>query len=247
MSAPATAETKNKPVPTSYQRRLMQVSLKGVRYPKTPDHLGGGWNTEWFGTTLQPKTYAAAAKLIAEWNASMVASGMLVEYRLDTDLKCAKCNVKCHETYAGDTCLACHMEDKKAMKKREEGEIWEIPASSSPLWTKQWGYQGSAKEPYIISKKNKIDGGTSADGWACSCRAFTQHSPRKDCKHIINVKHQYGLGTVNPTKKAIANMDSDEAAAFAEFKRQQAVNAKQQPTSGDADLALFGNMGRKFR
>lgn len=279
------AETKNKPVPTSYQRRLMQVSLKGVRYPKTPDHLGGGWKTEWFGTTLQPKTYAAAAKLIAEWNASCITSGMLVEYRLDTDLKCSKCNVKCHETYAGDTCLACHMEDKKAMKKnkldwmsdldnakpvmpkpvtnmsnqfqspikkpvllkREEGEIWEIPASSSPLWTKQWGYQGSAKEPYIISKKNKIDGGTTNDGWACSCRAFTQHSPRKECKHIINVKHQYGLGTVNPTKKAIANMDSDEAAAFAEFKRQQAVNAKQQPTSGDADLALFGQTGRKFR
>ena len=130
---------------------------------------------------------------------------------------------------------------------RTEGDIWEIPATSSPLWVKQWGYQGSAKEPYIISKKNKIDGGTTNDGWACSCRAFTQHSPRKECKHIINVKHQYGLGTVNPTKKAIANMDSDEAAAFAEFKRQQAVNAKQQPVSGDADLALFGQTGRKFR
>ena len=89
---------------------------------------------------------------------------------------------------------------------RKEGDIWEIPATSSPLWVKQWGYQGSAKEPYIVSKKNKIDGGTTNDGWACSCRAFTQHSPRKECKHIINVKHQYGLGTVNPTKKAIANM-----------------------------------------
>ena len=80
----------------------------------------------------------------------------------------------------------------EALLKREEGDIWEIPATSSPLWTKQWGYQGSAKEPYIISKKNKIDGGTTNDGWACSCRAFTQHSPRKDCKHIINVKHSTG-------------------------------------------------------
>lgn len=130
---------------------------------------------------------------------------------------------------------------------RKEGDVWDIPAMSSPLWTKQWGYQGSAKEPYIVSKKSKVDGGTSADGWACSCRAFTQHSPRKDCKHIINVKHTYGLGGVTPAKAAIANLDKDEAAAFAEFQRQKAQNAKQKPESGDADLALFGNMGRKFR
>ena len=280
------AETKNKPVPTSYQRRLLQLSPKGVRFPKTADHLGGGWKTEWFGTSLQPTTYAEAAKLIAQWNQACITSGMLVEYRLDTDLKCAKCGYKCHETYAGETCLACHMEDKKAMKKnkndwmagletakpapftkgpgnvsnqfqspiknpvllkREEGDMWEIPATSSPLWTKQWAYQGSAKEPYIISKKKTTDGGTSADGWACSCRAFTQHSPRKDCKHIINVKHQYGLGKVTPAKAAIANMDSDEAAAFAEFQRQKAQNAKQKPESGDAELNLFGATGRKFR
>jgi len=131
--------------------------------------------------------------------------------------------------------------------KRAEGDIWEIPASSSPLWVRQWGYQGSAKEPYIVSKKNKVDGGTSSDGWACSCRAFTQHSPRKDCKHIINVKHQYGMGIVNPTKHAVANLDSEEAAAFAEFKRQQAQNAKQKPVSGNADLTFFQNTGRKFR
>lgn len=280
----------DKPVPTSYQRRLLQVSPKGVRFPKTPDHQGGGWKTEWFGTTLQPNTYAEAAKIIAEWNQSCITSGMLVEYRLDTDLKCSKCEVKCHETYAGNTCLACHMEDKKAMKKnkldwmgdigmdgvvkpkplvmmpkpttsnqfnspikkpvllkREEGEMWEIPATSSPLWTKQWAYQGSAKEPYIISKKKNVDGGTTHDGWACSCRAFTQHSPRKECKHIVNIKHTYGLGKVTPAKAAIANLDNEEAAAFAEFKRQKVANAEQKPTSGDADLLLWGNSGRKFR
>ncbi len=258
--------TKHLSVPTSYQRRLVQVSPKGVRYPATPDHLGGGWKTEWFGTNLQPKTLKDAKARIAKWNQSCIDSGMLVEYRLDLDLKCSKCDKRVHETYAGNTCVDCHMADikpkpipvtnfsnqfnsplkKPVLLKREEGEIWEIPASSSPLWTKQWGYQGSAKEPYIVSKKNKIDGGTSPDGWACSCRGFTQHTPRRDCKHIINIKHQYG-GTVNPTKHAVANLDSEEAAAFAEFKRQQAANAKQKPTSGDADLLLWGNVGRKFR
>jgi hypothetical protein len=136
---------------------------------------------------------------------------------------------------------------KPVLVKREEGDVWEIPATSSPLWTKQWAYQGSAKEPYIISKKKHVDGRTSSDGWACSCRAFTQHSPRKDCKHIINIKHQFGLGPVNATKHAVANLDSEEAAAFAEFKRQKAQNAKQKPESGDAELNLFGATGRKFR
>lgn len=272
-------------VPTSYQRRLLQLSPKGVRFPKTADHKGGGWKTEWFGTALQPKTFKEAQMLIGEWNKSCILSGMLVEYRLDLDLKCSKCDTKVYETYAGDTCLACHMEDKKVMKnkhdwmadiemgkgtnkpkpvtnfsnqfnsplkkpvllKREEGDVWEIPASSSPLWTRQWGYQGSAKEPYIVSKKKNVDGGTSPDGWACSCRGFTQHTPRKDCKHIINVKHQYGLGTVSPAKHAVANLDSEEAAAFAEFKRQKAQNATQKPESGDAELNLFGATGRKFR
>lgn len=270
-------------VPSSYQRRLLLLSKGGIRYPKTPDHQGGGWKTEWFGTNLQPKTFKEAQMLIAEWNKSCITSGMLVEYRLDLDLKCSKCDKKVHETFAGDVCHDCHMEDKKTMKglmtpkkplkfdlenakpvtnfsnqfqspikkpvllKREEGEFWEIPASSSPLWTKQWGYQGSAKEPYIISKRKKIDGSSTSDGWACSCKAFTQHSPRKDCKHIINIKHGTGIATVNPTKHAVANLDSDEAAAFAEFKRQKAANATQKPESGDADLALFGQTGRKFR
>ena len=44
-----------------------------------------------------------------------------------------------------------------------------------------------------------------------------------------------------------ANLDSEEAAVFAEFKRQQAQNAKQKPVSGDADLTFFQNTGRKFR
>lgn len=271
----------NPVVPTSYQRRVLQLSPKGVRFPKTPDHQGGGWKTEWFGTLIQPKTLDEAKKIIARWNQDCITSGMLVEYRLDLDLKCSKCDKRVHETYAGNTCLACHMEDKKTMKKnkndwmadismdgtigpsksvttfmpvkkptlvkREEGDIWEIPASSSPLWTKQWGYQGSAKEPYIISKKNKIDGSTTNDAWACSCRAFTQHTPRKDCKHLVNLKHTYGFGTIAPAKYAIANLDSADAEAFAEFKRQKAANAEQKPTSGDADLALFGQTGRKFR
>ena len=90
---------------------------------------------------------------------------------------------------------------KASPKVRTVGEIWKLPQGYSPLWTEQWGYQGSAKAPYIISNKpmSHANGSTTSDGWACSCMSFTRNTPRTPCKHILNVMLKEGLGKVSQT------------------------------------------------
>ena len=79
------------------------------------------------------------------------------------------------------------------------GEIRKLPKSSSPLWTVQWGYQGSAKTPYIVSRKQGYKGNgyateqQKAQEWQCSCKSWTTTVPRADCKHIVAIKLKEGL------------------------------------------------------
>ena len=74
-----------------------------------------------------------------------------------------------------------------------QGEIRKLPKSSSPLWTDQWSYQGSAKAPYIVSRKQgyKSNGYATeqqkAQEWQCSCKSWTTTVPRQKCKHIVAV------------------------------------------------------------
>ncbi len=72
----------------------------------------------------------------------------------------------------------------------KNGEVRKLPKANSPLWTTQWAAQGSAKAPYIVSQRpmSHSNGATTSEGWACSCRDFTAHTPRADCKHICWVK-----------------------------------------------------------
>ena len=44
----------------------------------------------------------------------------------------------------------------------QSGEIRKLPAASSPMFVSQWAYQGSAKAPYIVSRK----GGYKGTGYA---------------------------------------------------------------------------------
>jgi hypothetical protein len=130
----------------------------------------------------------------------------------------------------------------------KEGDIWKLSNVNSPIWTVQYGYQGSAKTPYIISSKSRsqANGATTDDGWACSCPNFTRHTPRTPCKHILNVRMKEGLGIKNVTAKMASLTDTDEK-AFLEWKRQQAAaKTGNKPTAG-AKLALFGATTRKFR
>jgi hypothetical protein len=134
---------------------------------------------------------------------------------------------------------------------RKEGDIWKLPRANSPLWTDQWAYQGSAKSPYIISKRpeGRADGSTTVEGWACACPNFTRHTPRTDCKHILNVKLKEGLGTVKKTAAKTANVDDKKLKAFEAWEREQAMlKAGNKPTAGaNAKLNLFGATTRKFR
>jgi hypothetical protein len=132
----------------------------------------------------------------------------------------------------------------------KEGDIWKLDKSNSPMWTEQWGYQGSAKLPYIISKKPEdcANGSTTVDGWACSCMNFTRHTPRTCCKHILNVMLKEGLGKAKPIVKGLATLTDSDEAEFMKWKRDQAALKKgaAEPTAG-AKLNLFGATKRKFR
>jgi hypothetical protein len=137
---------------------------------------------------------------------------------------------------------------KKPTLVRKEGDIWKLPKASSPMWTEQWGYQGSAKTPYVVSHRSEnANGSTTEDGWACSCANFTRHTPRTKCKHILNVMLKEGMAVKSATAK-IANVDQKKLAAFEKWEKEQAAlkSGAPAPTAG-VKLNIFGATGRKFR
>lgn len=81
----------------------------------------------------------------------------------------------------------------------QSGEIRKLPAASSPMFVSQWAYQGTAKAPYIISRKGGYKGTgyateqQKAQEWQCSCKSWTTTVPRQNCKHIIAIKLKEGL------------------------------------------------------
>lgn len=76
----------------------------------------------------------------------------------------------------------------------QSGEIRKLPAASSPMFVSQWAYQGTAKAPYIVSRKQGYKGNgyateqQKAQEWQCSCKSWTTTVPRADCKHIVAIK-----------------------------------------------------------
>ena len=85
------------------------------------------------------------------------------------------------------------------MDKMKSGEIRKLPAASSPMFVSQWAYQGTAKTPYIVSRKGGYKGTgyateqQKAQEWQCSCKSWTHTVPRADCKHIVAIKLKEGL------------------------------------------------------
>ena len=81
----------------------------------------------------------------------------------------------------------------------KSSEIRKLPKSSSPMFVEQWSVQGSAKAPYIVSRKGGYKGtgyateAQKALEWQCSCKSWTTTVPRQNCKHIIAVKLKEGL------------------------------------------------------
>ena len=93
------------------------------------------------------------------------------------------------------------------MDKMQSGEIRKLPAASSPMFVSQWAYQGTAKTPYIVSRKGGYKGTgyateqQKAQEWQCSCKSWTTTVPRAACKHIIAVQlKEKILVMATPTK-----------------------------------------------
>ena len=224
------------------------------------------WTRQEWGL-IRPQSREAALKIIDGWNKDAEVMGMAIEYKCaDIELKCAKCKKKVSETYKGDLCYACHLNEKvmqMPVKKpkpiplenpkfvkpvRVEGDIWRLPMVNSPMWTTQWAYQGSAKEPYVVSRRTDGGGGGSvtSQGWACSCRNFTQHSPRTECKHILKVMNSEGF-SVNKAAVAMAGVDDAQLKAFKAWQKQQVEAGVAVGVKKEGAMKFFDKTGRKFR
>ncbi|SRR6266496_497617 len=158
--------------------------------------------------------------------------------------------------WTGDICDNCKGESNMAKKpilkvhlmpapkaEHKQGDVWKLPKGNSPLWTEQWAYQGSAKSPYIVSRKqdHKYDGVTE-ESWACSCMNWTRNMPRVDCKHILQIKLKE---KVQATPQKIARLSNDQQAAFEKWQREQAE--KGIVVGNIPEGADFTPKGRKFR
>jgi hypothetical protein len=143
----------------------------------------------------------------------------------------------------------------KVSSMMKNGEVRKLPKSSSPMWSEQWAAQGTAKVPYIVSRKagnkryakewKKALWGNNAteDGWACSCADFTRHTPRAECKHIIRVQKKEGLLT--PVNAGAGLLPSQQA-AFAKFLAQEKIKKIAAANTGDINM-VGDKTGRKFR
>lgn len=247
---------------SGYMRRNLNWVGKGILDDGTPTWEYQKWSYALQFSTL-PTSPDHAKQLIKALNNKGKSEGW--QYAL---LRCSTCGCYHNQSsWVGVECDSCNKqvetmmafnEGKKdnGLKKmlglgptlvRKEGDIWKLPKSTSPMWTEQWGYQGSSKVPYIVSHNSqKIDGSTTSDGWACSCPNFTRHTPRTPCKHILNVQIKEGLATVPKAAAKLANVDAEKLKAFEAWEREQAAAKKQGPASR-SKLNLFGETGRKFR
>lgn len=170
-------------------------------------------------------------------------------------VQCGKCHIFHNQfDWVGALCTYCAGE--KSVKTnplkivRKVGEVWELNPANAPFNSRQWGYQGTAKEPYVVTHYfARVDGSTTGDGWACSCMSFTRNVPRTPCKHILHVMLQNGVvpkGVSVKAAKVTSVLTDDDAAQFEKWKREQAEKKDIKPTAGN-ELALFGSTGRKFR
>ena len=125
----------------------------------------------------------------------------------------------------------------------KNGEVRKLPTANSPMWTTQWAAQGSAKAPYIVSQRpmSHSNGATTSEGWACSCRDFTAHTPRADCKHICWVKK---FEKIPMSAAPVAMLPKEQQEAFKKFLLEQ---AKAGMPAIKVENKPFITQGRRFR
>jgi hypothetical protein len=75
---------------------------------------------------------------------------------------------------------------------------------NTSIYNRQWdvgSFTDSTKKPYKVSERR--------DGrWECSCPAWTRHTPRTDCKHIVKVKKASYFSPQNPVFVAAPPVES---------------------------------------
>lgn len=175
----------------------------------------------------------------------------------DMKMKCSKCGSFCSANYfmmpTGKVhCQTCHNNllaasiepVKKPTPTGSKGEVTRLPKANSPMFTEQWSVVGSAKLPYIVSRKTHKDGSTTDEKFCCSCMAFTRNTPREDCKHILKVKIFEGM-SLTAEKSGVAPVHAKEYAEFLKMKSAKDNAAKAMSTGM---MVMEGDdMGRKFR
>ena len=182
---------------------------------------------------------------------------------------CSKCGVYTKKYYvgagvvAGKLCLYCstavnqaYVAKAKAMGVnivRKKGDFWKLSVVNAPVGAEQWGYQGSGKNPYVVTHyKTRRDGSTTTDGWACSCPSFTQNTPRDDCKHIFKIMASEGFvpSSVSPKNagkmKQMASVNDKQIEAFKKWQLEQAEKVAKPATDNVLSDGVM-TTGRKFR
>lgn len=102
-----------------------------------------------------------------------------------------------------------------------------------------------AKKPYKVSERQD-------SGWECSCPAWTRHTPRKDCKHILKVKDAMRVAPASPifqtkqTAKPATKPQQGKAAAPAEVV-YQGYTIRQRRDEAMAEETTFETVRRGRR
>lgn len=103
---------------------------------------------------------------------------------------------------------------------------------------RRWFVPGSGKQPYTVVQMDPASTCTNL-WWQCSCPAWTRHTPRTDCKHIIRVKVEMMTGQDAEVYKQMAALVKKGAP----FTR--VIDLTPKPPAPKPFVGVTG--GRKFR
>lgn len=122
--------------------------------------------------------------------------------------------------------------------------IREISRGSMKGVLRRWVVKGSGKMSYTVAKWSSDYQGQL---FSCSCPAWTRHTPRTDCKHVLKVKFEM-VGVVE--KKSV-----DDLKSLAAILKMVGVEGAMKYQSGEQGKSEAGKPvppkpkteGRKFR
>ena len=136
----------------------------------------------------------------------------------------------------------------------QPGEIRKLPAASSPMFVSQWAYQGTAKTPYIVSRKGGYKGTgyateqQKAQEWQCSCKSWTTTVPRAACKHIIAVQlKEKILVMATPTKHPLILVKPEKGHVVISEQEHKEYKKFLEARGTRKAGNQFDEEGRKFR